>query len=190
MGKRFAIVIGVAALGAALIAVGASADFRSVHDPRGDVKCTKKPCPDSMRRNADIVRATAGHDGTRLKHTIRVVGTFQHASLQINTDSDGTCEWYLIAKRGVGVARFRKCFSGTRTGRARLEFHRHSVEILFNKSFFSKSSVGNPSSYGWIAFTLLPSPGAARRAEDLVPNRAAHIGDEPDASRFIPHELG
>ena len=93
MGKRFAIVIGAAALGAAVMAAGASADYTSVDDPRGDTKCLHEggghtPCSASKRRNADIVRATAGHDGTRLKHTIRVVGKFQRAQLGINTDSD------------------------------------------------------------------------------------------------------
>jgi hypothetical protein len=46
--------VGVLAAGAAVIAVGASANFRSVHDPRGDVKC--RGCSDSVKRNADIVR--------------------------------------------------------------------------------------------------------------------------------------
>ena len=80
MGKRFAIVIGVAALGAAVMAAGASADFRSVHDPRGDTRCIHeshrepRPCSHSTKRSADIVRATAGHEAGRLRHTIRVVG--------------------------------------------------------------------------------------------------------------------
>ena len=37
MGKRFAILIGVAAAG--VMAASASADSRTVHDPRGDTKC-------------------------------------------------------------------------------------------------------------------------------------------------------
>ena len=53
-------------LGAAVIAAGASADFRSVNDPRGDTKCGHETgqhgaCSAKSRRNADIVRATAGH---------------------------------------------------------------------------------------------------------------------------------
>ena len=98
MGKRFAILIGAAALGAAVMAAGASADFTSVDDRRGDTKCfndggSHRPCSDSARRDADIVRATAGHDGTRLKHTIRVVGKFRSVHLLINTDSETNCEW-------------------------------------------------------------------------------------------------
>jgi hypothetical protein len=39
MGKRFGVLIGVAALGTAVMAAGASADYTSVDDPRGDTKC-------------------------------------------------------------------------------------------------------------------------------------------------------
>jgi hypothetical protein len=64
-------------LGAAVIAAGASANCKSVKDPRGDAKCFhdaggERPCTDAEKRNADIVRATAGHDGRRLRHGIRV----------------------------------------------------------------------------------------------------------------------
>ena len=107
LGRRFAIVIGVVAAGAAVISAGASADFRSVHDPRGDPACERgregygeKPCLNSAMRGTDIVRATAGHDGTLLKHTIRVVGKFQSGWLGISTDSeDERCEWSLALGR-------------------------------------------------------------------------------------------
>jgi len=165
LGRRFAIVIGVAALGAALIAVGASANFRSVHDPRGDTK----------RRNADIVRATAGHEGGRLRHTIRVVGKFKRGELVINIDSDPTCELFLVARRGHGTRfKFRKCYGGgpvSSTGGARYDFHQHSVEI-----FFSKSSIGNPQSYGWRVLTI-----AGGEFADLLPNVSRH---------YIRHRLG
>ena len=111
MGKRFAIVIGAAALGAAVMAAGASADFRSVHDPRGDTRCYHEQSAGislartRMRRNADIVRATAGHDGQRLRHTIRVVGKFHAATLLINTDSDPDCEWSVVRQSRCGQAR-------------------------------------------------------------------------------------
>jgi hypothetical protein len=61
-------VIGAAALGAALMAAGASADLRSVHDQRGDAHCIHdgsgppKPCSHSTKLTADVVRATAGHE--------------------------------------------------------------------------------------------------------------------------------
>ena len=168
MGKRLAIVIGAAALGAAVMAAGASADFRSVHDPRGDTTCTHGhkvgrhfPCSD-QRRDADIVRARAGHDGALLRHTVRVVGKVQSVSLLINTDSDAPCEWAFIARRGERSAKVREC-SGPGTGRARIDFHRHSVEI-----FFSKRSIGNPQSYGWSAFAFAGSANA--HAIDSVPN--------------------
>jgi hypothetical protein len=179
MGKRFAIVIGVAALGAAVIAAGASADFRSVGDPRGDTKCShergvhRRPCSDSKRRNADVVRARAGHEGQWLKHTIRVVGKFQEGALWINTDSHPGCEWYLWASRGGND--FRECSEqGRVTGPARFDLHPHSVEI-----FFSKTSIGNPQSYGWRVSTF--AGGSAALAGDFVPSWAA---------QDIPHQLG
>jgi hypothetical protein len=171
MGKRFAIAIGAAALGAAVMAAGASADFRSVKDPRGDTKCTVH-CTAQKRRNADIVRATAGHDGALLKHTIRVVGKFREGGLKINTDSDPLCERHLkISRKRSGEV--RGCDRGTlltNFGRARYDFHHHhhSVEI-----FFSKRSIGNPGSYGWNALAFA-GPKVAT-AEDYVPKRDGYI---------------
>lgn len=190
MGKRFAILIGAAALGAALMAVGASADFRSVGDPRGDTKChhereaNHRPCSDSMRRNADIVKATAGHGGTRLRHTIRVVGKVQSARLAINTDSDPFRDWIV---KGIERGRGRSGevleggpFRGQRhrTGRARYDFHHHSVEISF-----TEGSIGNPRHYGWSVYA---SAGrSAGHSVDYVPKlRGGHY------IRYIGHRLG
>jgi hypothetical protein len=178
---RTRIITAIVVLGAAVIAAGASADFRSVNDPRGDVKCGHelgghKPCSDSKRRNADIVRATAGHDGTWLKHTIRVVGNFRSVHLLINTDSDPTCEWSLFAGRGEKRGEVQECIGhGRVNGHARYDFHFHSVEISF-----SKSSIGNPASYGWAAYTFLG--GSLASTADRVPN--APGGD------YIEHSLG
>jgi hypothetical protein len=149
MGKRLAILIGAAALGAAVIAAGASADFRSVDDPRGDAKCFQessgpdRPCSGFIR-NADIIRATAGHEGRWLKHTIRVVGRVRHVQFYIDTDSElPGCEFRLY----IPGSKVRECGGGyTPTGRARVDFHRHSVEISF-----SKRSIGFPRFYGWSA---------------------------------------
>jgi hypothetical protein len=181
MGKRFAFVIGVAALGAAAIAAGASANFRSVDDPRGDVKCSHRPCSDSAKRNADIVRATAGHEGRRLKHTIRVVGRLQKGRLEINTDTGSGCDYVLVARRGRGSS-VRQCSASdpgpVRTGRARMDFHRHSVEI-----FFRKRSIGNPRLYGWKAIASAGRTSAGR-AIDRVPNGGCCGG------RYIAHGFG
>ena len=152
MGKRFAILIGAAALGAALMAAGASADFRSVDDPRGDTKCGHElgqhgPCLDRSKRNADIVRATAGHEGGKLRHTIRVVGKFKRGGLAISTDSDPRCEFFVDVKRGEGRSgEVRECYFGPRTGGARVDFHHHSVEIVFSEGSMtirSRSIVSN-----------------------------------------------
>jgi hypothetical protein len=191
MGKRFAIVIGVAALGAAVMAASASANFKSVHDPRGDTKCLHslgghKPCGDSKRRSADIVRATAGHDGALLKHTIRVAGKFKSlAYLEFDTDSDSSCEFFLDAIRGVGRDEVRECVDrgvGRVTGHARYDFHRHSVEISF-----SETSIGNPQSYGWRA--QIDVGGLHADALDLVPNMGAYsqhqLGDSGVAAAGV-----
>jgi hypothetical protein len=167
-----------AAVAVTMIAVPA-ASARSVNDPRGDEKCfhdggSHKPCSDRKMRDADIVRATAGHESTRLRHTIRVVGKVQQVQLMINTDSDPDCERRLFSPvgGGDGITTVRGCGSG-HTGRARYDFHRHSVEI-----FFSKSLIGNPSRYGWIAYTS--AGGWRAHAVDGVPNGGG----------YIPHRLG
>ena len=172
MGKRFAIVIGVAAAG--VMAASASADSRTVHDPRGDTKCFHelgghKPCSDSMMRNADIVRARAGHEGTRLRHTIRVVGKLKNVHLLI---TDGRfCRWSIAVSRDLRP--YGEC-NGHPIRHARVDFHFHSVEISF-----SKRSIGNPASYGWTAYTFLGDMRAA--PFDRVPN---------GRSRHIEHSLG
>jgi hypothetical protein len=188
MGKRFAILIGAAALGAAVIAVGASADFRSVNDPRGDVKCIQDrhphpTCSDSKKRNADIVRATAGHGKNgRLKHTIRVVGKFQrgvqNVYLGIDTDSD-ECVRYFRFRPGKEKAEFKtRCRPGGGTKRraGRVSFHRHSVEILFKKRL-----IGNPRRYDWTLSVCAFAPtGTGSWACDHAPN----------GGRSIRHRLG
>jgi hypothetical protein len=178
--KRFAIVIGVAALGAALIAVGASADFRTVHDPIGDAECDHN-CSASDKRHADIFRATAGHEDGKLRHMIRVGGKFQLAVLGISTDSDTDCEFVVWADRGrehgVPSGEVTRCSrNGNATGRARLDFHRHSVRIVF-----SERSIGNPQSYGWYAIAF----GGNRRgyAFDYVPDYV------PTERNYIQHQL-
>jgi hypothetical protein len=174
MGKRFAILIGAAALGAAVIAAGASATFRSVDDPRGD---TGGHGSDQARRDADIVRATAGHEGTLLRHTIRVVGKFKNVILRINTDSDQACE-YFVGFVHAPVVRVRVCGGGLRAGGpARVDFHLHSVEISF-----SKRSIGFPRFYGWTAITFTLS--GVRGTVDHVPN--ATLSSRPN---YIRHWL-
>ena len=186
LGGRFAIVIGVAAAGAAVIAAGASADFSSVHDPRGDANCHRggqKPCLNEAKRNADIVRATAGHEGTQLRHTIRVVGKFQAGWLTLNTDSDPQGEWALDIERGEGNM-FPQNWPGGHGapaepgGGVKVEFHRHSVEV-----FFRESQIGNPPGYGWKAGAgaSVSPPPLRGFAEDDVPR---------GRDGYIRHELG
>jgi hypothetical protein len=148
-----------------VIAVGASADFRSVDDRRGDANCfhdlgSHRPCSDSARRNADIVWARADHDAGSLRHRIRGVGKFQQGQLLINTDSDSECEFRLFAP-GSAV---RECGGGSaRTGPAMVIFHLHSVGI-----FFSERSIGFPRFYGWNASASAGS--VAAHPVDDVPN--------------------
>jgi hypothetical protein len=170
---------------------------RSFHDPRGDAVCERgregygeKPCLASAMRSAETVRATAGHEGGRLRHTIRVVGRFQSGSLGINTDSDPDCEWGLDLKRGKRKVEFRNLRECRRHapspgpgGRARVEFHRHSVEVLFRES-----QIGNPPGYGWQAGTSALGPPDRGLAYDYVPNG---FGSYPgEFGSYIRHELG
>jgi hypothetical protein len=174
---RFWLCIAAAVAVTAIAVPAASADFRSVNDPRGDTTCGHelgghKPCSDRKRRSADIVRATAGHDGALLKHTIRVVGKFKFAAFDFNTDSYPSCEFYLFAIRGVGRDEVRECDvsggPGRVTGHARYDFHRHSVEIVF-----SESAIGNPQSYGWRAQVDVGRSHAS--AFDFIPNWGGRI---------------
>jgi hypothetical protein len=206
MGRRFALLIGAAALGAALIAGGASADFRRVNDPRGDTRCGHEhgqhgACSDSSRRNADIVRATAGHGKNGwLKHTIRVVGKVQHVSVEIQTRPTPACApatveagFYQVEIRRGRPGKVRPCYGNKSTGRARYDFHHHSVEI-----WFSERSIGTPQSYRWSAFATdggcpyNDCVGSAPRrtsphADDRAPNRHFHLDFRRD---YIQHRLG
>jgi hypothetical protein len=166
---------------------------RSVHDPRGDPGCERgregygpKPCSDSTMGSADIVRVTAGHEGTRLRHTIRVVGKFQSGSLVFSPDPDRNCEWALNLERGKRKVEFRnlqECGHGGNPGgfagpggRAKIEFHRHSVEVVFRER-----SIGNPDGYGWQAYAAALGPPDRGLAYDYVPD---------DLDGYVFHELG
>jgi hypothetical protein len=185
--NRRVVVASAVVLGAAVIAAGASgANFRSVDDPRGDGLCIRHHrvtlsrlllrvpgevitgCSDSRKRNADVVRATAEHEGGRLRHTIRVVGEIKHWRLAINTDSDSEPEWHLGAERRGGGVGLRCRHDGAATGRARSDFHLHSVEI-----FFSKRCIGNPRRYGWRVTAVAGPP--TTQAVDFVPNGGDYI---------------
>ena len=174
----------IAAVAVTVIAVpAANADFTSVKDPRGDTECTVH-CTTQIRRNADIVRATAGHDGTRLKHTIRVVGKFHGALLLFNTDSDPYCDRTLLSglclsEEGVGLG-YCILTPHTGPGHARVDLHRHSVEI-----FFRARSLGNHlDSYGWHVYTA-----TGTRSVRLGPGRR-HRGAGVGASDLLPNPFG
>ncbi len=84
-------------------------------------------------------RAAEAHDPRR-----RQVPTRRRSrSTPIRTQA---ASWLLRVQRGRGRSEVVRSAAGTArvTGRARYDFHRHSVEI-----FFSKRSIGNPHSYGW-----------------------------------------
>ena len=118
-----------------------------------------------------------GPRGGRLRHTIRVVGKIESVGILFNTDSDPECETRIDAVRGGRKeVKFRKCGTmGFGTGRARVDFHRHSVEI-----FFRERSIGNPDGYGWnLGTNAGPSAG--------------HANDEVrrfSPPHYIRHELG
>jgi hypothetical protein len=197
MGKRFAVLIGAAALGAAVIAVGASADFKSVNDPRGDTKCFDHDVPASgghctdWKRQADIVRATAGHNRVELKHTITVVGVAregQGGALLINTDSDPGCEWSIdLLWPGEFISQIVPCAGQPNAStRCCAQVHRndgtpgnpysvHDVVITFKKG-----KIGSPRFYGWSAHVFAgPPKDPTARSTDAVPNRG-----------YIRHRLG
>ena len=177
MGKRFLILIGAAALGAALITVGASANFRSVHDPRGDTRCSRYG-PSALLGLGQAQRrhrqgdggprgqAAEAHDPRR-RQVQRAPPLDQHRFGPRHRVRFGY-QARSGAPRDPGVRGDRP-----RTGRARYDFHHHSVEI-----FFSERSIGNPRSYGWSVYTFVGS--RAGIAQDYVPN---------DPRRYIRHRL-
>ena len=132
----------------------------------------------SAKRSADIVRATARHEGGWLRHTIRVVGRFQSGWIGISTDSGERCEWDLALGRlghapgrHVEFPKLRDCGpeadgpSLGRGGRARVEFHRHSVEVVFRES-----QIGNPDDYGWQVSADALGPPDRGLAYDSLPD--------------------
>jgi hypothetical protein len=174
----------IVVLGAALIAVGASADFRSVPDPRGDVKCydhnvsATVPCSHlaSKARNADIVSATAGHDGALLKHTIRVVGRAPQAGwLRINTDSDPGCEWIATTPgKPEMYSGFEPCAGEPNASApfccARVHRYDGPPRSVVHKTVITFKWIGSPRSYGWSYETE-----AGGEAFDHVPNGGGYI---------------
>jgi hypothetical protein len=170
--RRKLVVVAAVVLGAAVIATGANGDQKTVDDPRGDA-VIQIPIPGVEKRDADIVEATAGHAGRRLKHTVTVVGKLQYARLFMSTNSDRDCEYNVIAIRGDKSFRVETCTDKNRTGSARVEFRRHSVSIAFRAK-----SIGRPSRYRWRASAFV-----------LEGNVAAARDDVPNGDRLIRHNL-
>ena len=182
---RFWLCIAGAVAVVAIAVTAASADFTTVNDPRGDTRCfdhrvPATNCPDSLKRNADIVSATAGHERGHLKHTIRVVGNApQGVWLLINTDSDPGCEWRAnVPHRPESGSGFAPCpgqpdapppFCCVRIHRhngPNSRYSRHELAFTFKKTNRS------PQSYGWRVET---DAGPSVRAKDGVPNGGGYI---------------
>lgn len=168
------IIVGVSGvvLGTALIATGAGGNLTSVNDPRGDPRCYLNPCSRSQLRAVDIIKATAGHARGRLKHTVKVLGRFKNGGIYISTDPDPDCERVIAIERGDRYSKVVKCGRSPRpTGRAKLDFHRHSVKVTFGKK-----SIGSPRRYWWNISTDVYERGQPIAAAlDTLPNRGGPI---------------
>jgi hypothetical protein len=129
-------------------------------------------------------QATAGHRDRRLKHTIRVAGKLRARGvslfLDINTESDPQCEWYLKLQRGDSDHEVQRCSASSppvRAGRAKVDFHLHSVEVSF-----SRRSIGNPRGYGWRVTDYAWDESGLLRKPDVVP--------DGDRFSYIRHRWG
>lgn len=150
----------------AVAAPGAAADSSVFTDPAGDP--FDQPTGVSSS-SVDVVRATHGHGGGRLVHTVSVAGTVPNPAsstnapmlyLQPSNVSNGTsdCAYFVGRHRGrIGIFR---CGYGNRVGAATVR--RTSARTV--RFEFTARAIGNPASYEWAALT---SSGSTRYARSV-----------------------
>jgi hypothetical protein len=170
MGKRFAIVIGVAA--ALLAGLAGLATAKSTSDPENDN--TGNNCSTNRlycEKSFDLVKVSAGHSGANLVHKAKVRGKAKWVPvLSISTDKARDCE-YVLGIGGsllngyipVGGDMVVNCDTGAQTP---AKYMGKDGERGF-KFVFSPDSIGNPNKYRW-QFAYLADRG---QVADEAPNK-------------------
>ena len=160
MGRRFAIVIGVAA--ALLAGLAGLATAKSTSDPENDN--TGDNCPPTnglyCEKSFDFVKVSANRmaAGSLLVFTAKVRGKAKWVpSLSISTDKAKDCEYYVDGDTVVN------CDTGSE---APAQYVGKAGERGF-KFVFSPDSIGNPNKYRW-QFAYLADRGVLA---DEAPNK-------------------
>ena len=163
--SRLPAAIALALLAMALAAPGAAASSSVFKDPAGDLFDQPQGVSSG---SVDIVRATHGHGGGRLVHTLSVAGgTIANPASSTNAPmlylkpsnvANGTsqCAYFVGRHRGrLGVFR---CGYGNRVGAATVRRTRART-VRFE---FAARTIGNPARYEWAALTRASSTRYAR----------------------------
>jgi hypothetical protein len=163
MGKRFAIVICVAAVGVMALGALATANSTSYNDPENDN--TGNNCPPTNSRychkSFDFVKVSAGHSGDNLVFKATVRGKAKGAPfLSISTDKAKDCEYVL------GMTKHTVLNCDTRAEAPAKYAGKKDGERGF-RFVFSPDSIGNPNKYRW-QFVYLADRGVLA---DEAPNK-------------------
>ena len=171
MGKRFAVVIGVAA--ALLAGLAGLATANSTSDPEKTAKSVSDPendntgdnCDETNRlyceKSFDFVKVSAGHSGANLVFKATVRGGAKWAPfLNISTDKAKDCEYVLGWTKHSLMncdtrARTPAKYAGKKDGERGFKF------------VFSPDSIGNPNKYRW-QFAYIADRGVLA---DEAPNK-------------------
>jgi hypothetical protein len=169
MGKRFAIVICVAAAGVMALGALATAQSTSYNDPEMDN--TGNNCPPTNRlyceKSFDFVKVSAGHSGANLvfKATVRG-GAKWPPLLSISTDKAKDCEYVLGPPLFPGLTDHTVVNCDTRA-EAPAKYAGKKVGERGFKFVFSPDSIGNPNKYRW-QFAYIADRNVAG---DTAPNK-------------------
>ena len=151
----------------AVLAAPSSAGSGSIGDPGGDLFGTDRSA------SLDIVRATFGHSGGRVVHTVSLGGGAPDpASQQVpriyikpSNRANGNAECALFVGRHRGRLGVFTCGYGDRVASARIQ-RTSSRTIRYS---FTPGAIGNPVTYEWAVITLGTSTerGSSYRADRL-----------------------
>jgi hypothetical protein len=135
--KLMLTLLAVAGLSAALLAGLAVAKTKTYKDPKKDNKCCGK--------SFDFVKATSGHAGDNLKHTVKMKGKAADQSpfLNISTKGGKKCEFY------VNLVGDDPKVVDCSTGASKPAVVVKKKGKRGFKYVFSPESIGSPKKYRW-----------------------------------------
>ncbi|HEX8647366.1 MAG TPA: hypothetical protein VF715_10735 [Thermoleophilaceae bacterium] len=149
-----------------------SAGSGAVSDPSGDLYDVPTTGGSGQ---VDIVRATFGHSGGRLVHTVTTSGDIPDPAagatspmlfIEHPTTANGTAECTYFVGRHAGKLGVFTCGYGDRVGSARIR--RTSARTV--RFEFSPRAIGNPASYEWAFLTRVRTRYNASTWVDRLPD--------------------